>query len=732
MGHTPDSIRHVHFRKRTEPFITFSWTATGAGLIALISGLLPAWTSACSIDGSHMVIVSKGKAQALVVIPDDAQPTAKYAARELVAHITKATGVVLEIMEESIAPIDTMGKIYVGDTRQAKSLDIRVDHLASEEAVIRRRGDALFITGRDGPGDPLDGNNTYSGTLWGVYEYLERELGVRWLWPGELGTYVPARQELTIGAIDWRIKPAFLRRFVRHHSKSLDDTIPPLSFTAEELAAYRADLAVFMRRHRMGKSEGLFTPSPNGVRPYGHAFGRWWAKHGAEHPEWFQLVDGKRGPGGVNTSRGKYMSMCVSNPELHAKIIAYWKQIRAQGRAHPLLPGSGPHHINICESDDVGLCECDACRAWDGPQPAMKNIPAEYRGAYTPFNASNRYARFAREIYRRAAEIDPEVKVYAYAYLNYCVAPDPGLRLNENIIIGFCPWMLGNPSTGRSWWPLFAAGWLPRSASLQNWEEEQCRKWTESGASVFYRPNWFLTGYAMPHLFPGQIADLFRSMSRTRVIGTDIGGINPQWATQGSNLYTLMRLHAHPERMAQDILEEYYQAFGSASNHIEEYCDYWEEHCRRQFVENKIKQPGFGQYYLRGLDAYDAFPPECFDPAEKILQAALQAARRDQNSEFGERVLFLMKGLEHAKLCVEFAAVHGSEEYYQARTAALGTDSRRAILEMLSEFRRRMIKSGFVIADFTWNAFAEVRAIQGAGKRPDKDAQRTVNAGESR
>jgi hypothetical protein len=168
MGHTPHAIRQRHFRKRTEPVITFLWTAAGAGLIALISGLLRAWTCACSIDGSHMAIVSKGKAQALVVIPDDAQPIAKYAARELVAHITKATGVVLEIMEASMAPIDTMGRIYVGDTRQATSLDIRADLLASEEAVIQRRGDALFITGRDGPGDPLDGNTTYSGTLWGV------------------------------------------------------------------------------------------------------------------------------------------------------------------------------------------------------------------------------------------------------------------------------------------------------------------------------------------------------------------------------------------------------------------------------------------------------------------------------------------------------------------------------------------------------------------------------------
>ncbi len=37
-----------------------------------------------------------------------------------------------------------------------------------------------------------------NGTLFGVYELLERYVGVRWLWPGQLGTYIPRSDSVNI------------------------------------------------------------------------------------------------------------------------------------------------------------------------------------------------------------------------------------------------------------------------------------------------------------------------------------------------------------------------------------------------------------------------------------------------------------------------------------------------------------------------------------------------------
>jgi hypothetical protein len=671
-------------------------------------------------EDGPLVLVSRDAARAVVVIPDTAYPIARHAAVELVTHVQQATGVELEIVEESAAPADPPGRIYIGATQQAGAEGIRTEDLVPEEAVVRRVGSSLFIVGQDGPGHPLDVYHTHSGTLWGVYEYLERELGVLWLWPGRLGTHVPAREELTVGALDWSVTPALARRYVRHHSRGLDDIDPPLNFTAAELAAYRSELAVFMRRHRMGRSPGFFEPSPRGDRPYIHAFENWWDAFGEEHPEWFQLVDGKRGPGGVNTI-GR-ITMCVSNPTFHDQIIEFWQEIRATGQDHPFLRGSGPGHINICENDDVALCECEDCRAWDGDQPAMRDVPAMYRGAFTPVNASNRYARFAAEIHRRAAEIDPDVRIYAYAYLNYVAAPDPDIRLHPNIIIGFVPWLLGNPFSNRSSWPLSEAGWFPRGEELQEWIKEQYRGWAASGASLFYRPNWFLTGYTMPHIFIRQYAEKFAYMVEAGLMGTDIGGINQQWSTQGANLYGLLRLHTHPQRPIDEILSEYFAAFGPAAGHVQAYTQYWEEHTHRQFLEQRMTQPGYGYYYLRRLDMYNAFPPASFEPAEAILREALKAAAQSANPEYAARVRFLMDGLENARLGVEFAAVHNSDIHYLARAAELGKCPRQAVIEQMSRLRRRLVREQLYIADLTsCAAWAEIPTIRRAEPPPSPD-----------
>ncbi len=70
------------------------------------------------------------------------------------------------------------------------------------------------------------------------------------------------------------------------------------------------------------------------LRAYGHAFTDWWKKYGAEHPEWFQLVNGQRGP----TKPGGSYSMCVSNPEFQHKIVELWKERRAKPRTHSATP----------------------------------------------------------------------------------------------------------------------------------------------------------------------------------------------------------------------------------------------------------------------------------------------------------------------------------------------------------------------------------------------------------
>ncbi|HCA48684.1 MAG TPA: hypothetical protein DEP45_15430, partial [Armatimonadetes bacterium] len=250
---------------------------------------------------ADVTLVEDGQARAAIVIPAEPLPVEQYAADELAYHVERATGVLLPIATEADLP-EAEAYVFIGATKAAAEAGIDTAALAWEETVLRTEGNRVIIAGQDEDGDPLS-TETSAGTLWGVYELLERDLGVVWMWPGELGTHVPQtdsvvfRPELAAGmtvsftadgvrVTDERFEPWLLQRGIRAGNMMRGEP-PTQRFTPEARAAYLHDQSVFVRRHRMGRNHPL---------SYGHAFNSWWDSYGAEHPEWFQLVNDRRGP----------------------------------------------------------------------------------------------------------------------------------------------------------------------------------------------------------------------------------------------------------------------------------------------------------------------------------------------------------------------------------------------------------------------------------------------------
>ena len=346
-------------------------------------------------------------AGACVVLPDDPERIAVYAADEFVWHVEKATGVRLPIERESGIESTGLACVFIGTTQQAARAGIDVDTLAPEACVLRTDGPDLYIAGKDGPGDPLSVGTTHSGTLWGVYEILERTLGVRWLWPGELGTYVPRTSTAHVTSLDETIAPRFIQRNLRPiiSPNSPGRADERLAFSPAERARYAHEQTVYLRRHRMGRSEGTYYSQRRSGG--GHAFHGWYERYGEEHPDWFQMLpDGRRAP--EDPARPDKVTMCVSNPELHREVIKLWQEERAK---HPGVPVN----ISISENDRSAKCQCPTCLSWDGPAPDLDSLPPGLERSFTPVQAGTRYARFAKEIHTLASAIDPDVKVNYYA-----------------------------------------------------------------------------------------------------------------------------------------------------------------------------------------------------------------------------------------------------------------------------------------------------------------------------
>ena len=568
---------------------------------------------------ADVAIVKDHQPGAVIVLADRPTEVARYAANELVYHVQRATGARLPIVRESArqgeaATAAGSSCIYIGDTAAARAAGIVAAQLAPETFVLRTAPNALFIVGGDAAGDPLD-RDTAAGTLFGVYEWLEHDVGVRWLWPGELGTCVPKVGSLRARDIAVTVSPAFFQRNIRG-GLTFRGRHAELGFSPDAAAAYAHAQAVFLRRHRMGRSVAI---------SYHHAFTDWWEKYGAQHPDWFQLVNGRRGP----TRPGGSYSMCVSNPAFRHQIIVLWQEERKKN--------PNQHWINACENGIMGLCECDQCRAWDGP------TPSDYLDYYPPKSkvmgsrfATDRYARFWLALLREAREIDPEATIVAYNYFNYFPPPSPGVRLDRHILLGSYP----------------SAGWFPRSPAEQAWFTGQWARWQKTGARLFSRGNYCLDGGAMPLVFAHQYAEEFKFQARHGLEATDYDALTGQWAVQGTNLYLLARLQTRPDTPTDTLLAEYYSGFGAAAGDVKAYFNFWESHALAHRVEiNRQYEDNTSRWRAFGVAAHLLFPPESFAAAAAILDRA-QAAVVD-DAEASARVQFLRDGLTHARLCTE-------------------------------------------------------------------------------
>jgi len=173
-------------------------------LTGLCAGLL---TSLCSCN--KLMIAREGTTQYTIVQADQATEPEKYAVQELTNFLSRVTGASFPVVAESSLSGKTRG-IYVGWTKYAAKNGIEASKLGEEEWIIRSVGRNLILTG----GRPR-------GTMYAVYEFLERQIGCHWL---DSDTEImPSKPNLSLAKTDIRGKPWFWKRqlYARYPSSRL-------------------------------------------------------------------------------------------------------------------------------------------------------------------------------------------------------------------------------------------------------------------------------------------------------------------------------------------------------------------------------------------------------------------------------------------------------------------------------------------------------------------------------
>ena len=307
-------------------------------------------------------LFENGKSSYSIVLPPNANPTEKFAAEELQSLLKKSGNVTLPIVQ---APASKGHNIFIKTVPNGKKLEVR-----DQITIKYDQGDLI-----------LQGNFSYCA-LFAVYRFAEKQLGFRWLYPGEAGEFYTPKSKLVLSedVSEVFIPKIRIRAMFQVWGRSLEcekwilHNYGNIGIRSEELLA-KVDVPRFYVSafaELRGRNKDLFKTDP----------------------ELFSLRGGKRveyGWGG-----------CWTNPRY---MDLYVKEVfeRIEKEKFDLLFLVAP--------DTTIRCQCANCNA-------EKSIP-------------DRWTNFFRIVSKRIKERYPDIKLATCAYHEYRELPKGDIRFAD-------------------------------------------------------------------------------------------------------------------------------------------------------------------------------------------------------------------------------------------------------------------------------------------------------------
>ncbi len=569
----------------------------------------------------EVVLIGEGEPLTTIVTADAPSAAARDAARLLQDYLQRISGAELPIVGESEAPDGA--RILVGASGLTEAHGYAPGEFALEQAIVRAHDGDLVVIGDDEKptGGDLMGTR-HAATM------LLRELGVRWLWPGDLGTVIPHQTTVAVAddlSLDWT--PRLLKRGLRSakYNDRVQRGLDALGWSADDFRAMQArDAGEWYLAHRIG---GSFAGS------YGHAYGDYYARFHDEHPEWFAVQpDGTRDQGNI----GGRSRLCVSNPELIAQIAS---EKIAELEARPDMDC-----VSISPNDGgaATFCTCDECAAWDHPDaPVIEFYWPDGENRRKPHvSLSDRYARFYNEIAKQVAAVHPDRLLGAYAYSAYRTVPVEQ-TLEPNILIGFVGVTYVNRELYEADMEIFAG-------------------WAERSSHIFWRPNLLGGGMGFPQNFARALGRDVAAMADRGLTVTDFDCQYQHWALKGLTYYVLAEMLAEPDADPDAIIDDYCQAgFGPAAEHVRAYFDALEA------VTNRIYEDSA---YLGRRENLEVLAGYYDDETLGALHAHLDAAR---DAAAGDATI--LARIEFLRVAPTYAALN--RDFILARHAVRSGDA---------------------------------------------------------
>ena len=376
-----------------------------------------------------------------------------------------------------------------------------------------------------------------TGTCYAVYEFLERDCGVRWFGPGKLGLCHPKSKDLVVSPSDLRRTPAFMFRWTSKmdgRSTILEQFDSPDSL----------DFQLFLRRIRAGGE------------PYAcnHSFMAYYNRFQA-NPEFFA----KGVPPSPNVIKGRTLppQLCYTNPGLIRQVEkdmdGYFDGDQEMWRLYHVENfAAAGDYFGVQAMDNWEWCQCPSCKVSQLPPDERKAISQRL---FSNGTTSKYWFSFINTVAAHLGKTHPGKFVSTLAYGDTAFSPE-GLELEPNVSVQLC-------LAVRNWW----------SPATQANDLKMYDAWMKAGGKdrrvflwLYYcHPQWLAMWAWKFNHFPGYFAHTldkqFKMFAKDKVRGVFFDSI----LDFDPDAYVSCKLLLDPSLNVDALLDDYFQNFYGAA-----------------------------------------------------------------------------------------------------------------------------------------------------------------------
>ena len=478
-------------------------------------------------------------AKAGISVSNPADSNQVYAARELEKHLNLISGCKNNARTSGANAVFVIGTPAPG---MRKAADF--------EALAAVKDGKVYFWGDDGR-SAYKGEVPCGGSMFAVYAFLDKVLGVKWVFPGDDGIVYQRRSRISVkeGWKDRFVPPLLSTRMRGGESLSRKSFDPDGSLHWEKYIPTAMRKTIDDENRRIAWNREWLLRMRHQTREqfsFGHAFEHWNKRFYKSHPEYLAMnEDGTRGISPSSRRKAKHAKLCVSNNAVVDQIIADWEK------------NGKPKYFNICPTDAKGFCRCKACCALDYPL-----TPDE------PFNLhkTDRYVDFWNRIAEKAVALRPDVMLCTYIYESYRFPPRRlKIKYPDNMIFGMVP-------------------------SQEDDNAQFLRDWKNAGLKHFMlRPNYLCYRSVIPRGYERFYHRNFMLNLENGMLACDYDG----WprSVMDFESYVIARLAANPKLPFEVLEREFLSQFGAAAPVMREYFRRVRERTEKGLYEVQKKPP---------------------------------------------------------------------------------------------------------------------------------------------